>query len=97
MVINKRQNWLKLIGMAIRPVALFPFAAPNISKIPLQVAQHDQIEQTVAIQVHPRCTCGPAATAYTGFFRDVLKRAIRLLMIKTIPVFWPGLFWNRAG
>ena len=39
-VIDEWENRLKLIGMAEGTVPLFSLSTPDVSKIPLQIAQH---------------------------------------------------------
>ena len=40
-VVHQWRNRMETIRMAVRPVAFFALAAPDIVKVPLQISKHD--------------------------------------------------------
>jgi hypothetical protein len=60
------------------------FAAPDIAEVPLQIAEHDQIEQAVIIQIHPSRAGGPSAAADPRLFRHIAESAVAIVVIKLV-------------
>src|SRR4030095_171263 len=52
-------------------------------EIPIQVAQHQEIEPPIAIIVKPACACGPTGWIDTCLLGDVLKGPIGLVSIES--------------
>src|SRR6266699_3097907 len=71
--------------MAIRSISLFVLSTPDVVKIPFEIPQHHQIEESVAIQIHPSGTRRPAAASHAGFLRHIGKSAISVVVIKLVP------------
>ena len=83
-VIDERRDGFELIGMAVGAKASLAFSAPDIVKVPLQVAQHHQIQKAVVVQIHPRGAGGPAAAGDTSSLRHVGKRAVAVVVVERI-------------
>ena len=56
-VIDKGRNGAKRVWMAVSAKPGLVFATPDIVEIPIQVAQYNEIEQAVVIEVDPGRTC----------------------------------------
>jgi hypothetical protein len=67
--------------MAIRPVALLVLAAPDVIEVPLQVAQHYQIQKTIVIQVHPGRARRPPSAGDPGLLSDIRESAIPVVVV----------------
>src|ERR1700730_135908 len=81
---HERGNGLEVIGMAICPVAFLVLAAPDIIKIPIQIAQDNQIKESVPVQIHP-CGAGrPAASPHARLLRNVSECAIAVVVVELI-------------
>src|SRR6185369_11114063 len=83
-VIYQGRNWPKLIGMAIRPITRLVFSTPDVFEVPLQVARDHQIQQAVAIEVHPCSAGGPSSTGDTGVGRYIGERTVAVVVIKLV-------------
>ena len=83
-VIDERGNRLEEVGMAIRAVAFFVFAAPDVVEIPIQIAKDDQIQKPVAIQIDPRRAGGPPASRDAGLLRHVGERAVAVVVVELV-------------
>ena len=70
--------------MAIRAISRFVFAAPDIVKVPLQIAQHNQVQQSVALQINPGGAGGPSAPGGAGFFGYIGKSAVTIIMVEPV-------------
>ncbi len=70
--------------MAICPVAFPVLATPDIVKVPLQVSGHDQIQQSISIQIDPRRAGRPPAATDAGLFRYISKCAVSIVMVKPV-------------
>src|ERR1019366_3876329 len=66
--------------MAIRAIALLVLSTPDVFEVPLDVAQHYKIKETVIIQVHPSGARRPTAPAHAAFFGDVSERPISVVV-----------------
>src|SRR5690349_14417977 len=60
------------------------FAAPDVVKIPIQIAKHYQVEQSVVVEINPRCTCRPTFAAYARLAGDVRKGAVAIVVIELV-------------
>ena len=83
-VVNQGGNRLEIVGMTVRAITFLTFAAPDVVKVPRQIPQDNEVEQTIAIQVHPCGAGGPASTAYARFFRNIGKGAITIVVIELV-------------
>jgi len=63
--------------------AIFPGEDRTIEVV-LDVAGDEEIEQTVMVIVAPGGAGGPAAESDAGFFGDVCKRAVAIVVIETV-------------
>jgi hypothetical protein len=52
-VIQQRRDGGKRVGMAVRAITLAMLAAPDIREVPLQVAQDNQIQKAIIVQIDP--------------------------------------------
>ncbi len=59
-------------------------AAPDIVEVPLHVAQHDEIEQAIVIEVHPGCGRRPTAAAGAGALRDIGEGSVSVVVIEMV-------------
>ena len=48
-VVDERCNWFEIVGMAVRSVSLAMLAAPDIVEVPLQIAENEQIQESVIV------------------------------------------------
>src|SRR5580658_2237800 len=81
-VIHEHGNGRKDIRVAV--AAIVPGAAPDIIPVPDDVAQHDQVEETVAIEIDPRGRSGPSAAADARLGGDIGESAITVVVIEVI-------------
>src|SRR5439155_21451168 len=58
-VINKRGDGLKNVGMTVGAETFLMLAAPDVVEIPLNVAEDHEVEWAVNVQVHPGGAGGP--------------------------------------
>src|ERR1700730_12073946 len=70
--------------MAIRAVAFFVLATPDVFKIPLKVAQNNKIEQAISIQIDPGGAGGPTAARNTGLLGYLGESAIAIVVVKLV-------------
>src|SRR5207245_3369683 len=52
-VINQWRDGGKSVGMAVGAITLAMFTAPDIYEIPLQVAEDNQVEKAIVVQIDP--------------------------------------------
>src|SRR5712692_8123402 len=71
--------------MAVGTVSFFVFSAPDVVKIPFEIPQHDQIKESIAIQINPCSACRPATASDGGFLRHIGESAIAIVVIKLVP------------
>ena len=83
-VVNQWRNRLEVVRMAIRAISRFVFAAPDIVKVPLQIAQHNQVQQSVALQINPGGAGGPSSSANARFLGYVGKSAVTVIMVEPV-------------
>ena len=55
-VIDQGSDRLKDVRMAVGTVTLFALSAPDIMKVPVQVAEHHQVKQAIVIEIDPGST-----------------------------------------
>ena len=61
-MVDQRADGSKRVRMAVGTKALPMLAAVDIAKIPIEVAEHHQIQLAVVVQVHPGGARRPATT-----------------------------------
>src|SRR2546425_633609 len=83
-VIHERRDGLEDVGVAIGAMALLVFAAPDVVEIPLHVTQNNQIQQAVAVQIHPGGAGGPSAAGDASLLRYVSERAVAVVVVKLV-------------
>ena len=62
-VVDQRADDGEDIRVAVGPITFAMFAAPDIFPVPHNVAQHDQVELAVVVQINP---CGRGRPGLTG-------------------------------
>jgi len=83
-VIHQRRRRLKDVRMAVGTITIAMLSAPYIVEVPLYIAQDDQIEKPVIVQIHP-CRGGrPAAASGAGGLRHVGEGSIAVVVVKMI-------------
>src|ERR1700722_7600793 len=70
--------------MAIGSIALATFAAPDIVEVPLEISQHDQVEEAVVIEVYPCRGGGPAAACCAGCLGDIGKGSVAIVVVEPV-------------
>src|SRR5258708_7666194 len=83
--IHERRNRFEEVWMAVCPVSFFVFSAPDVVKVPFEIAQHDQIKESIAIQIHPCGTRRPATASHAGLLRHIGEGAITVVVIQLVP------------
>ena len=83
-VVDKGRGGFKDVGMAIGSIALAAFAAPDIVEVPLEISQHDQVEEAVVIEIYPCRGGGPATACCAGLLADIGKRTVAVVMVEPV-------------
>ena len=52
-VVDQRLNWGEFIGMAVGAVTLAMLPTPDVREVPFHVAENDQIQQAIVVQIDP--------------------------------------------
>lgn len=90
-VVNEHRNGWKMIGVAVASIALTMLPTPQVFPVPLDIAFHDQVEQSVIVQVDPRSRGIPAAAVVgRGYSQPrglghIGKGAVASAVVETIP------------
>src|ERR1700730_2050945 len=81
---HERGNGLEEIGMTICPVAFLVLPAPDILEIPIRIAEDNQIQESVPVQIHP-CRAGrPAASSHTRLLGYIGECAIAVIVVELV-------------
>src|ERR1700722_14502317 len=70
--------------MAVRTIPFAVFATKNIFEIILNVAKHDEIQQSIVVEVNPRRARGPSAAANARLVGDVSKSAVANVVVELV-------------
>src|SRR5579864_9298929 len=70
--------------MAIGPIAFFVLAAPDVVEVPIQIAQNNQVKESVVVQINPGRAGGPSTSANTGLLRHIDECSIAIVMVELV-------------
>src|SRR6202044_1868846 len=59
-------------------------ATPNVIKVPLEIAEHDQVQQAICVQIDPGSSGGPTASAHSSLLRHVCKSAVPIVVVELV-------------
>src|SRR5262249_17760766 len=83
-VVDERGDWLEEIRMAVGTVAFFVLAAPDVIEVPFDVAEDDEIEVAIGVEIDPSGAGRPAGAGNASFLRDVGERAVAIVVIELV-------------
>src|ERR1700749_1053099 len=70
--------------MAVGSIPFAVLAAKNIFEIVLDVTKHNEIQQSIVVEVDPRRARRPSASGNTRLVGDVLKSAVAVVVVELV-------------
>ena len=83
-VVDERRDGREDVGVAVGAIAFAVFSAPDIIEVPLQIAQDDEIEKAIVVEIDPCGGGGPSAAGRAGFLGYIGKGSVAVVVIETV-------------
>jgi len=84
LVVKNTANTVKVLRMTIGAVSLTVLTAKQVGEVPFQIAEHNQVEPPIVVQIHPGRGGGPPAAAGSGSLGHIGKFPGAVVVVEVI-------------
>ena len=81
---DEGRDGLEGVGVAVGAVAFAMLATEDVVEVPLHVAEDDEVEEAIVIEVDPGGGGGPAAASGAGLRGDVGEGAVAVVVVEMV-------------